>query len=68
MGVGTALAASVRAADAADATQSVVTRAIPSSRERVPVIGIGTNQFHSANYEELRDVLMRMAALGGKCY
>jgi aryl-alcohol dehydrogenase-like predicted oxidoreductase len=64
-GIGTALPASVLAAGAAVATQAVITRAIPSSRERVPVMGIGTNQFRSANYVELRDVLKRMTALGG---
>jgi aryl-alcohol dehydrogenase-like predicted oxidoreductase len=63
-GIGTALATSLRTANAG-AAQSVITKIIPSSRERVPVMGIGTNQFHSDNYEELRNVLKRMAALGG---
>jgi len=43
----------------------LITRAIPSSGERIPVVGIGTNQFREANYAELRAVLSRMADLGG---
>src|SRR5690606_3005404 len=44
----------------------VITRPIPSSGERVPVIGIGTNQFGRADYEAVKAVLERMHALGGR--
>jgi len=43
----------------------LITRAIPSTGEKIPVIGIGTNQFREANYDELRAILKRMAELGG---
>jgi aryl-alcohol dehydrogenase-like predicted oxidoreductase len=46
-----------------------ITKAIPSTGERLPVIGLGTNAY-SANTPEqmapLRDVLQRMPQLGGK--
>jgi aryl-alcohol dehydrogenase-like predicted oxidoreductase len=45
--------------------QSLITKAIPGSGERVPVIGIGTNSFNESKRDELRAVLKRMAELGG---
>jgi aryl-alcohol dehydrogenase-like predicted oxidoreductase len=58
-----ALAADARAADAAE--QPLITKAIPSTGEKLPVIGIGTNSFREASYADLRALLQRMQALGG---
>lgn len=43
----------------------LITKAIPSTGEKIPVVGIGTNSFRDANYEELKATLKRMQALGG---
>ena len=69
-GLGTLLPRRSRSADAnadaaAQARLPVITKAIPSTGERIPVMGIGTNQFRLDNYEELRAVLQRMHQLGG---
>ena len=69
-GLGTLLPRGSGAADAnadaaAQARLPVITRAIPSTGERIPVMGIGTNQFREDNYAELRAVLQRMHELGG---
>jgi aryl-alcohol dehydrogenase-like predicted oxidoreductase len=61
-GVGATLPLPLAAADA----PSLITRAIPSSGERIPVMGIGTNAFRDSNYAELRAVLKRMHELGGR--
>ncbi len=50
-------------------SSELITRPIPSSGERIPVIGLGTNNFSVQTEEELtplREVLRRMAELGGK--
>lgn len=47
----------------------LITKAIPSSGEKIPVVGLGTNQYGAQTPEELaprRDVLKRFAELGGK--
>src|ERR1700728_1456007 len=44
---------------------ALITKAIPSSGQRLPVIGIGTNAFSEAKHDELRPVLKRMVELGG---
>lgn len=54
----------LRAAD--QASLPVIRKRIPSTGERLPVIGIGTNSFRDAEYDELRQVLERMHALGGR--
>jgi aryl-alcohol dehydrogenase-like predicted oxidoreductase len=65
-GVGTLLAHGARAADATTlAKLPLITRVIPSTGERIPAIGIGTNNFEGANYAELRAVLQRLHELGG---
>lgn len=69
-GLGTLLPRGSGAADAnadaaAQARLPVITRAIPSTGERIPVMGIGTNQFREDSYAELRAVLQRMHELGG---
>lgn len=60
-GVGALCAQHSVAADAA----ALITKAIPSTGQRLPVIGIGTNAFSEARREELRPVLKRMVELGG---
>ena len=42
-----------------------ILRTIPSTGEQIPAIGLGTNNFTTAHYGELRAVLQRMQALGG---
>lgn len=65
-GVGVGLAAALPAAlaQAADALP-LITKPIPSTGERLPVIGIGTAWFGNASYADLRAILGRMQALGG---
>jgi aryl-alcohol dehydrogenase-like predicted oxidoreductase len=72
-GVAACLAAAAhRAFGATDAPGSVapqVGKTIPSTRERLPVIGLGTNNYSVTTAEDLaprRDVLQRMSDLGGK--
>jgi aryl-alcohol dehydrogenase-like predicted oxidoreductase len=51
------------------AAAALVTRAIPSSGERVPVVGIGTNRYRTgseADIAPLRETLKTFAAAGGK--
>lgn len=43
----------------------LITKPIPSSGERLPVIGLGAIWFRDAQYEQLRSVLKRMSELGG---
>ncbi|MGC3979702.1 MAG: aldo/keto reductase [Steroidobacteraceae bacterium] len=62
-GAGMALGNTSLAADSA--TLPLITKAIPSTGEKMPVIGIGTNSFRDANYDELSAVLKRMQAMGG---
>lgn len=49
----------------AAAPAALITKAIPSSGQRLPVIGIGTNAFSEAKHDQLRPVLKRMVELGG---
>ena len=44
---------------------NVITKAIPSTGERIPVSGLGTNQFGRTEYENVRDVIARMHEMGG---
>jgi aryl-alcohol dehydrogenase-like predicted oxidoreductase len=47
----------------------LITKAIPSSGEKIPVVGLGTNQYGAQTPEEFaprREVLKRFAELGGK--
>jgi len=48
------------------ASLPVIRKRIPSSGELLPVVGIGTNSFRDAEYGELRQILERMHALGGR--
>jgi aryl-alcohol dehydrogenase-like predicted oxidoreductase len=72
-GVAACLAAAAhRAFGATDAPGSVapqVGKTIPSTRERLPVIGLGTNNYSVTTAEDLaprREVLQRMSDLGGR--
>ena len=54
-------------ARASDASKlQIIKKKIPSTGERIPVIGIGTNAFHMSDYDLLREVLKRMHELGGR--
>jgi aryl-alcohol dehydrogenase-like predicted oxidoreductase len=44
---------------------ALITKTIPSTGQRLPVIGIGTNVFSEAKLDPLRAVLKRMVELGG---
>ena len=47
----------------------LITKAIPSSNERIPVVGIGTNRFATTPPETVRvlcDVLRKLSEVGGK--
>lgn len=48
------------------ATNTVITRPIPSTGERIPVMGVGTNRFGSSDYNEVKTVLERMHKMGGR--
>jgi aryl-alcohol dehydrogenase-like predicted oxidoreductase len=51
----------------ADASKlQIIKKKIPSTGEKVPVIGIGTNAFHMTDYDLLHEVLKRMHELGGR--
>jgi aryl-alcohol dehydrogenase-like predicted oxidoreductase len=43
----------------------LITKAIPSSKERLPVIGLGTIWYRDAQYAQLKAVIERMYQLGG---
>ncbi len=61
-GLGAALP---RALLAADAGMPLITKPIPATGEKIPVMGVGTNQFGRTEYTQIRDVLKRMYELGG---
>ena len=69
--VSVALGTAARSVVAGVGDRSVVTKAIPSSGERLPVVGIGTaRRFDVAAgtpaYDELRAVLRELPTLGGR--
>jgi aryl-alcohol dehydrogenase-like predicted oxidoreductase len=53
-----------RATDAIGA-KPLITKTIPSSGERIPVIGLGTDSFRASDSDAIRDELKRMNELGG---
>jgi len=63
-GIGSLLARRLPAAEPADALPLIV-KPIPSSGERLPAIGIGTDSFNESAREEIRAELARLAELGG---
>jgi aryl-alcohol dehydrogenase-like predicted oxidoreductase len=64
-GVGASLSplANIAAATKSDA---VIMRPIPSTGEKIPVMGIGTNRFGTSDYEEVKAVIKRMHEIGGR--
>jgi aryl-alcohol dehydrogenase-like predicted oxidoreductase len=63
LGGGLALAASLHASDSSELP--LITKPIPSSGERLPVVGLGTIWFREAQYEALRAQIARFSELGG---
>lgn len=43
----------------------LITKPIPSTGQRIPVIGLGTIWYRDANYEALKQVIRRLFELGG---
>ena len=69
VGVGVGLAITLDRLDlfAASTQQStLIQKAIPSTGEKIPVIGIGTARYFDAVTPELREVLKRFPDLGGR--
>jgi aryl-alcohol dehydrogenase-like predicted oxidoreductase len=50
---------------AAQGNLPLIAKPIPSTGEKIPVMGVGTNQFGRTDYTAVRDVLKRMYELGG---
>ncbi len=65
-GLATSMLASLPATVLGQSADNVITRPSPSTGERVPVIGIGTNQFGRTEPGAVKAVLERMHALGGR--
>ena len=68
-GVGLAFAAPMAIAAASASTLPPITKTIPSTGEKLPVVGIGTNQYSVSEPDELtarREVLQNLPQLGGK--
>jgi len=63
-GLATVLTNPSGAAESA-ASQPLITKLIPSSGERIPAIGIGTDSFREGLLDEIRAELQRMSELGG---
>jgi aryl-alcohol dehydrogenase-like predicted oxidoreductase len=62
-GVAATLPASLLAAG--EGKPPVIRKTIPATGQKIPVIGIGTNQFADMDYNAVRGVLKRMYELGG---
>ncbi len=62
-GAGLVLSKTLLAADTP--ALPLITKAIPATGEKLPVIGIGTNAFRDANQADLQAILKRMQELGG---
>ncbi len=54
-----------RSLRAADSSAPLITKPIPASGEKIPVMGLGTNQFGRTPYDDVREILKRMQQLGG---
>ncbi|MFI4914199.1 MAG: aldo/keto reductase [Steroidobacterales bacterium] len=63
-GVGAALAQRGIGAET-DTSLPLITKPIPTTGERLPVVGVGTDSFRSGDFDELQAVLRRMHELGG---
>ncbi|HEX4468446.1 MAG TPA: twin-arginine translocation signal domain-containing protein, partial [Gemmatimonadaceae bacterium] len=68
IGAGVGLAMTLGRLDALAETQqsTLIQKPIPSSGEKIPVIGMGTARYFDAITPELRDVIKRFPELGGK--
>lgn len=68
IGAGVGLAMTLGRLEAFAATQpsTLIQKPIPSSGEKIPVIGMGTARYFDAITPELRDVIKRFPELGGK--
>ncbi len=64
VGIGALLGAPSRAAESGALSLPLITKAIPSSGERLAAIGIGTDTFRTSAREEIRAELKRMSELG----
>lgn len=63
-GIGALLGARSPAAETGTSPLPLISKAIPSSGERLPAIGIGTDTFRSSERDEIRAELKRMSELG----
>ena len=68
VGIGVGLALTLDRVDLFAATQqsTLIQKAIPSTGEKIPVIGMGTARFFDEVTPELRQVITRFPELGGK--
>ena len=69
LGLGTLTVSALRPLTELFAQSPVHTKAIPSSGERIPIVGIGTRDFGGGSpvpREEYKEVLRQFAELGGK--
>src|ERR1700719_4396022 len=64
-GISTLLTSRLPAAEPAGLSLPLITKAIPSSGERIAAIGIGTDSFRDTLRDEIRAELKRMSELGG---
>jgi len=60
------VSASLPEVSVAAQSNAVIMRPIPSTGEKIPVMGIGTNRFGVADYDEVKAVLKRMHEIGGR--
>ena len=68
-GIASGVAIALHAPGAESAESAPILKAIPSSGEKIPVIGLGTNAYGVTDATELasrKEVLQRMASLGGR--
>ena len=63
--IGTLLTRPLPAAEPAALSLPLITKAIPSTAERIAAIGIGTDSFRDKLRDEIRAELKRMSELGG---
>jgi aryl-alcohol dehydrogenase-like predicted oxidoreductase len=63
--IGSLLPRLLPAGESAPGALALITKPIPSSGERLPTIGIGTDAFHGTAREEIRAELGRLGELGG---
>src|SRR5262249_38281395 len=54
-----------RAASDDSSTQPLITKAMPSSGEKLPVMGLGTDQFRHGERDAIQAEIQRMQQMGG---